>query len=94
MNTRNTKKQIGDNSMEETQDANIWDDFGVTEEQWDAISSQLQNAEESAGDLVEYCKAAFPTNVEAQIKAFVMAMDYHEWQSDEETEEDENVLGQ
>ena len=87
-NTPNNKEDNNENN-----ERPIWEEFNLTEEQWDAIASQLETAEEESNDLIEYCKRAFPTSVENQVKAFIIATDFNEWQNEEETEEPDNNDG-
>ena len=78
---------IDNNQYNEEKDRPVWEEFNLTEEQWDAIASQLETAEEESNDLIEYCKRAFPTSVENQAKAFIIATDFNEWQNEEEIKE-------
>ena len=49
-NTPNNKEDNNENN-----ERPIWEEFNLTEEQWDAIASQLETAEEESNDIIEYC---------------------------------------
>ncbi len=67
----------------------IWEEFGVTEDAWDRISAELDAADEKSENLIDYCKAVFPNSVQDQVRAFMIAVDFKDWDVDDDEGEEE-----
>jgi len=53
--------------------------FGVSEESIEKIYKDIQHAEIESKDVVDFCKHAFPSSKEAQIRAFLLCSVASEW---------------
>lgn len=49
----------------------IWEEFGVTEEEFYNIERKVMHADIDSRDYVEFAKKLFPKSKENQIKAFI-----------------------